>query len=189
MDVDDNEIVTPLDVLTVIYYINGNGGGELPRPMEPTEVEHRYVDVNGDNNCTPLDVLEQIAHINRQSAGDGEAAVAAGPVLPVEVPGSAGGGAGVSFQLANLQEKASWKLAPRVDSHLPIAQNPPHQVEPRPVQHAPAASCDALLSYELGDEDTSSHLDDLLAIIADGVTGASLDATPFDISISQMVDE
>ena len=28
---------------------------------------------------------------------------------------------GVSFQLANLPEKASWKLAPRVNSHLPLA--------------------------------------------------------------------
>ena len=28
---------------------------------------------------------------------------------------------GVSSQLANLQVKASWKLAPRVNSHLPLA--------------------------------------------------------------------
>jgi len=28
---------------------------------------------------------------------------------------------GVSFQLADLQGEASWKLAPRVNSHLPLA--------------------------------------------------------------------
>jgi len=28
---------------------------------------------------------------------------------------------GASSQLANLTEKASWKLAPRVNSHLPLA--------------------------------------------------------------------
>jgi hypothetical protein len=28
---------------------------------------------------------------------------------------------GVSFQLANLRGKASWKLAPRVNFHLPLA--------------------------------------------------------------------
>jgi hypothetical protein len=31
---------------------------------------------------------------------------------------------GVSFQLANLPGTASWKLAPLVDSHLPIALRP-----------------------------------------------------------------
>ena len=178
---DDNEIVTPLDVLTVIYHINQNGGGELPRPTDPSEVEHWYVDVNGDNNCTPLDVLELIAHLNRQAAGEGEAAISDRPLLPV-------GGIG-SFASAGGERIPPFSSG-LLSLVLPTAtQNPPHQVEPRPVQHAPPTSRDALLSYDFGNEDTTSDSEDLLAVIANGVMGASLDATPFDISISQMVDE
>ncbi len=182
LDVDDNDEITPLDVLTVIYYINLNGGGNLPTPTAHSEVEHRYVDINGDNSCTPLDVLELIAHINRQAAGDGESALASGPVLQVKVPGSIGIAGGASIQAFSSKRPSVILSAP--------TESPPHQVEPRPAQRATAAaSRDALFSYELGGEDTTTDLDELLAVIANGVTGASLDATPFDISIAQMVDE
>ena len=76
MDVDDNGDVTPLDVLTIIVYINQNGSGRLPPPSTPSQVEHLYVDVDGNNHCTPLDVLMVIAHINGQLRGSGEGGAA-----------------------------------------------------------------------------------------------------------------
>ena len=74
MDVDDNGNTAPLDVLTVINFINRNGAGPLPTPASPSSVEGLYVDINGDDNCTPLDVLELINYINRQvhAGGEGE---------------------------------------------------------------------------------------------------------------------
>jgi len=80
MDVDDSANVAALDVLTVINYINHHGGGDLPTPSSPAEVEYSYVDINGDNMCTPLDVLELINFINRR-VGGGEGEAAAAPVV------------------------------------------------------------------------------------------------------------
>ena len=72
MDVDGNGLVSPLDVLTVINYVNQNGAGDLPEPATPSQVERLYVDVNGDDDCTPLDVLELINFINSRPIGEGE---------------------------------------------------------------------------------------------------------------------
>jgi len=72
MDVDDNGAVAPLDVLTIINYINQNGAGDLSAPAAPSDVQHLYIDVNGDNDCTALDVLDLINFINSRAAGTGE---------------------------------------------------------------------------------------------------------------------
>jgi len=82
MDVDDNGSVAPLDVLTVINYINRYGSGDLPEPVTPSDVEHLYVDINGDDGCTPLDVLDLINFINSRPVGEGEGTTASA-VFPV----------------------------------------------------------------------------------------------------------
>lgn len=70
-DVDNNGIVAPLDVLTLINFINGSSGqSELPIP---TDSIPNYVDVSHDGKCTPLDVLLVIDEINRRiRLGEGE---------------------------------------------------------------------------------------------------------------------
>jgi len=66
-------VVSALDVLQIINYINANGSGRLP-PPPPTGLRS-FVDVNGDRDVTPYDVLTVINHINSQSSGlpEGEA--------------------------------------------------------------------------------------------------------------------
>ena len=87
-DVDGRDGVTPVDILTLIAYVNG-GSTSLPAPPETPPP---FLDVNDDNACTPLDVLLVIAFINnRQLAvpGEGEAAQFPAPIFLSEFGSSA----------------------------------------------------------------------------------------------------
>ncbi|MCY2990850.1 MAG: dockerin type I domain-containing protein [Planctomycetota bacterium] len=73
-DVTGDGLIQPLDVLTVIVYINEYGSGFVPRPRAPS-VPPPHVDVNGDDQVTALDVLMLISDLNNQEprASEGEA--------------------------------------------------------------------------------------------------------------------
>jgi hypothetical protein len=68
-DVDNDGSVSPLDVLSIINYLNVFGAGNVPAGSPPP-----YLDVNGDNQITPLDGLDVINFLNRAGSGEGEAA-------------------------------------------------------------------------------------------------------------------
>ena len=71
MDVNADGLISPLDVLSTVDYINANPGqSQLPlnRPDVPP-----FVDVDGDGFATPLDVLRVVNSINQApGAGEGE---------------------------------------------------------------------------------------------------------------------
>ncbi len=69
-DVNDDGIVTPLDVLETTRYINANPGQtELPaRQLSPP----LYLDTNSDALLSPQDALVVINYLNRTVAGAGE---------------------------------------------------------------------------------------------------------------------
>ncbi len=62
-DVDDNHLVMPGDVLTMINDINARESRELPPPSAQAGPPP-YLDVNGDNSIDPADVLDCINFIN-----------------------------------------------------------------------------------------------------------------------------
>jgi len=73
-DVDDSgqpEDPVPLDVLTLINFINEHGIMQLPEPPSPLGPPP-YVDVDGDGWVKPLDVLGLINLINERAANEGE---------------------------------------------------------------------------------------------------------------------
>ncbi|MCY2986488.1 MAG: dockerin type I domain-containing protein, partial [Planctomycetota bacterium] len=90
-DVDDSNLVTPLDVLLIINYINTYGSG----PISASVGQPRFVDVSGDDLVTALDVLMVINYINlgssAASGGEGKSVfpvvVGSSSPLPVEVEG------------------------------------------------------------------------------------------------------
>ena len=84
-DVNDDGDVTPLDVLTVIAYLNAHPN-QSTLPTSPPEAPHPYYDVNDDKLCTPLDVLLQIVYINRQlnNRGEGELASDESWAIPLD---------------------------------------------------------------------------------------------------------
>jgi VCBS repeat-containing protein len=74
-DVTGDGFLSPLDALTLINYINGNGVGVLP----PGRTTPPFLDPDGDNAITPSDVILVINALNNQAAnptvgGEGEAA-------------------------------------------------------------------------------------------------------------------
>ena len=80
VDVNGDGLVTPLDVLIVINYINLQAAAtSLPSP--PT-APPPYYDVSGDGQCTSLDVLTVIAYINNRVSGASGEAAGIGSELP-----------------------------------------------------------------------------------------------------------
>lgn len=67
-DVNNDGVVTPLDVLIVVNDLNARGPRELPFPPVPPETPPPYLDVSGDRLCQPLDALQVINLLNEQSA-------------------------------------------------------------------------------------------------------------------------
>ena len=66
LDVDKDGFTSPLDVLTVINFINANSNTSLPPTYEPSQP---YLDVDGDQAASPLDVLTLINFINSHGTG------------------------------------------------------------------------------------------------------------------------
>ncbi len=82
-DVDNQNGVTPLDVLIVINRLNSVGPGKLPPPVT-AQLSPPFFDTSGDNEVTALDVLKVINYLNAAAsnvAGEGEGALptTAGP--------------------------------------------------------------------------------------------------------------
>jgi hypothetical protein len=80
-DVNNDQVVTPLDALLIINDINtysprvlatSGSGGFVPPP---------FIDVNNDGLVSPIDALLVINHLN-SSAANGEAPPLIGPALP-----------------------------------------------------------------------------------------------------------
>lgn len=79
LDVDNNQVITPLDALIVINRLNSLGSGSLPPPVV-NQSPPPFYDTSGDNQVTPLDALQVINYLNNRPpvpAGEGESVAAA----------------------------------------------------------------------------------------------------------------
>ncbi len=76
-DVDGDSDVSPLDVLSIVNYLNLNGAGPVQSTSPPP-----FLDVDSDNFVSPLDALIVINFLNSQSqgAGEGELVTTAVPI-------------------------------------------------------------------------------------------------------------
>ena len=63
-DVNEDSVVTPLDALWTINYLNIEGIGDLPWPRDKGK-EAPFYDVNRDGVTAPMDVLFVINYLNR----------------------------------------------------------------------------------------------------------------------------
>jgi ligand-binding sensor domain-containing protein/Ca2+-binding RTX toxin-like protein len=83
----NDELVSPLDVLYIINYINAHGVGALPSP--PVNGAPAFYDVNASGTVTPLDVLLVINYVNSHGVGAGEAEPADAPAVAlIAAPGA-----------------------------------------------------------------------------------------------------
>jgi hypothetical protein len=112
-DVNDDDQITPADVLSIIEVINTNGVKQLSTER-PEGVVKPFLDVNGDNYLTALDVLWVINYLNQQAAaGNGEGEASA----PVDVA------AGLWQPSPSTAHRTSHPLPVRfgTDSSVPLA--------------------------------------------------------------------
>jgi hypothetical protein len=87
-DVTADGLVSALDALVIINYLNQFATGTQPIP----EPDTFYPDINGDYVVSPLDVLWAINHLNLMTTGEGEGGLV----------GSSAAQAGMSQQIASL---------------------------------------------------------------------------------------
>lgn len=71
LDVNVDEIISPLDALQVINALNARGAGRLPVPLTADEMPPPLVDTSGDNFLSPLDALLVINYLNTSRNGNG----------------------------------------------------------------------------------------------------------------------
>jgi hypothetical protein len=77
-DVDGDNTISPLDVLSIVNYLNVFGSGPISAGSPPP-----YLDVDSDNFVSPLDVLIVINYLNLSSNGGGEGeSMSAQPPVP-----------------------------------------------------------------------------------------------------------
>jgi hypothetical protein len=70
LDVDNDNTITPLDVITIINYLNSDLNPKLASAAVPTP--RIYIDIDEDQFASPLDVITVINYLNRNSNGEGE---------------------------------------------------------------------------------------------------------------------
>ena len=66
LDVNNDLVISPLDVLVVINDLNTRGARALPPTRNPTEP---FLDATGNQSVDPLDVLTIINYLNVQGSG------------------------------------------------------------------------------------------------------------------------
>jgi hypothetical protein len=79
LDVNDDGMVTPLDALAIINYIDLHGSAVLPATFSGTD----YLDVNGDDDVSPLDALSVINYLNSHASSGAQAAVSVRSIATV----------------------------------------------------------------------------------------------------------
>ncbi|MDX1927967.1 MAG: DUF1559 domain-containing protein [Pirellulaceae bacterium] len=104
LDVNDDGLVSPLDALLVINFLNTARGpiAELVRP----QLTPLFLDTSNDGNLSPLDALLVINHLNRRASGEGE------------MSESRAADAVVDLALGQLDEELRRRLSGALHSHM-----------------------------------------------------------------------
>ncbi|MFM9067689.1 MAG: dockerin type I domain-containing protein, partial [Planctomycetota bacterium] len=76
-DVNDDQVVVPLDALLVVNDLNLYGSRALPSPGVGPQAPPPYLDVNADGFISPIDALRIINRLNGGSGGEASASASA----------------------------------------------------------------------------------------------------------------
>ncbi|MFM8250467.1 MAG: dockerin type I domain-containing protein [Planctomycetota bacterium] len=80
-DVNDDQVVVPLDALLVVNDLNLYGSRALPSPGVGPQAPPPYLDVNADGFISPIDALRIINRLNGGSGGEASASASASASL------------------------------------------------------------------------------------------------------------
>jgi Ca2+-binding RTX toxin-like protein len=157
-DTNGDGIVTALDVLLLVNYLNAIlAGGGIPDPVGDFPPAY---DVNRDGRVTPLDVLLVINHLNRAAmgGGEGESAPSADSFATSFVPGEP-----ASF-IPRADDWQQGSAEPAFTMLEPVAET-----QARPVAGAFASNLPAARLSDL-DQVLGDSLEDVLDDIAEQVS-------------------
>ncbi|MCU0960500.1 MAG: dockerin type I domain-containing protein, partial [Pirellulaceae bacterium] len=189
LDVNDDGMISPIDALIPINYLNRNGGHKLLGAATSAP----YLDVNGDGFISAIDALQVINHLNRSPAGgEGEGEGEADAASFAAGAGSLRGGdllaATAPDQLSAVPESA-WLLVPGAVADATTTTDTGHRAGQTPVVTSTVLSVGYLPFGQRAAGETLSALDDLVVAALDETqrTSSSLDevleeltATPQD---------
>ena len=85
LDVNNDKVVTPQDVLIIVNDLNAHGGRKLPYVTSPPQY---FLDVNRDGALAPADALQIINYLNSRS-GEGESGVSGWIAMQCTAPTTA----------------------------------------------------------------------------------------------------
>ena len=87
LDTNGDGSISPLDVLTIINYINEKRGGQRAEEAGEESQFNDFLDANIDGMVSPLDVLTLINYLNlRSNGGEGESAPPTSNSVSLKLP-------------------------------------------------------------------------------------------------------
>ena len=177
LDVNGDTVVSPIDALLIITYLNDNGPGPLPVPTGSFQPPP-YLDPTGDNEVNPTDVLQIIDFLNASSQGEGEGE---GESLEQYVQQAASSQLDVGILLSSRQvslDSDSQEQADRGESQAPVTVT----LDNSQYQAATASTANRRAEgLKIAD---SESLEDLLDVIADDLAD-SAESSVHDSAIEQ----
>jgi len=177
LDVNGDTVVSPIDALLIITYLNDNGPGPLPVPTGSFQPPP-YLDPTGDNEVNPTDVLQIIDFLNASSQGEGEGE---GESLEQYVQQAASSQLDVGILLSSQQvslDSDSQEQADRGESQAPVTVT----LDNSQYQAATASTANRRAEgLKIAD---SESLEDLLDVIADDLAD-SAESSVHDSAIEQ----
>jgi hypothetical protein len=114
LDTNANGVISPLDALIIINFLNSGASRTVPPGSTPT---HGFLDTTKDNVISPRDALLVINELNKRASGEGEAA-------PLPAAQSALSGAGQYLNWDYLQQVDDRKRQEELIELLASARNP-----------------------------------------------------------------
>jgi len=169
-DVNADGMISPMDVLILINYLNTNGPVTLPAGMPRPP----YLDVNGDGAASAADVILVVNTLNNPAAGEGEAALESTPVLGADaLTATEAGACSFSALSGDPAATASQDGLPIASGAAAVRLTVADPAVMPVAQAVPAEPAEAL--FDAWDAD-DSEWEDTLAAIAGGGSGAAREA-------------
>jgi len=186
-DVNADGVVSPIDALLIIFFLNTQGSMVLPVPPTAALSPPPFLDASGDNFVSPKDALQVIHYLNGESEGEGEGEgeyVAA--VSPTQMAlASAAEGEG--------QRLAGWEVASSISTEISSADTAQTD-DPAPLvavettaEIREGVAEDPHTTVETLRERTIADWDDLLDDIAEDAAGARDNELIADLALNHLL--
>jgi len=199
LDVNGDTVVSPIDALLIITYLNDNGPGTLPAPggsFQPPP----FLDPTGDNQVNPTDVLQIINFLNANASGEGEEAEGEGADMSwqqeatsqldvgVMLPGDSG--LATSLARFSLDSTSSQQHVDRPSTASATAIDAAQAASSKVAESSQYQADKVANSNRRADGlkiADSESLEDLLDLIADDLADVG-DSTAHDVAIDQWLN-